>query len=60
MKNVLFGGLVILLYAPMRFFLDTLRIADPRYFGMTPGQYFSIVFSFLGLFLFIGGLRSTR
>jgi phosphatidylglycerol:prolipoprotein diacylglycerol transferase len=28
-----------LLYAPMRLYLDTLRVADVRYFGLTPGQY---------------------
>jgi len=28
-----------LLYIPVRFFLDFLRISDVRYFGLTPGQY---------------------
>jgi phosphatidylglycerol:prolipoprotein diacylglycerol transferase len=28
-----------LVYAPMRLAFDTLRVADVRYFGFTPGQY---------------------
>lgn len=28
-----------LIYAPMRLYLDTLRVADARYLGFTPGQY---------------------
>jgi phosphatidylglycerol:prolipoprotein diacylglycerol transferase len=28
-----------LVYAPMRLYLDTLRVADSRYLGFTPGQY---------------------
>lgn len=31
-----------LLYVPARFLLDFLRIADVRYFGLTPGQYAGI------------------
>jgi phosphatidylglycerol---prolipoprotein diacylglyceryl transferase len=27
------------LYLPVRFFLDTLRVADVRYFGLTPAQW---------------------
>lgn len=46
-------SLIILLYAPIRFCLDFLRApttsgGDPRYFGLTPGQYSSIVFLILG------------
>lgn len=36
------GGWVVLftvVYAPMRLALDTLRVADARYSGFTPGQY---------------------
>lgn len=29
----------LLLYTPVRFGLDFLRVADPRYAGLTPGQY---------------------
>ena len=27
------------LYLPVRFFLDTLRVADARYLGLTPAQW---------------------
>ncbi len=52
--------LVIFLYAPVRFYLDTLRVADPLYFGMTPGQYFSIALFLLGAILLFRGLQSLR
>jgi phosphatidylglycerol:prolipoprotein diacylglycerol transferase len=32
----------LLLYAPVRFSLDFLRIGDARYLGLTPGQYAGI------------------
>ncbi len=40
---------LMLTYAPVRFFMDYLRTADLHYFGLTPGQYFSIA-------LLVGGL----
>jgi phosphatidylglycerol:prolipoprotein diacylglycerol transferase len=43
-----FVGLLALAYAPMRFFLDTLRLDDARYFGFTPGQYASVVLAVVG------------
>jgi len=52
--------LVIFLYAPVRFAFDTLRVVDPRYFGMTPGQYFSIALFLLGVFLLFHGGRSLK
>jgi phosphatidylglycerol---prolipoprotein diacylglyceryl transferase len=44
-----------LLYTPIRFVLDFLRIpesqnGDSRYFGLTPGQYFSLLFFLVGLY----------
>ena len=50
-------GLLPVLYAPFRFCLDFLRIrpeelgdeADPRYFGLTPGHYGSVLMFFAGL-----------
>lgn len=49
-------ALLILTYAPFRFFLDFLRAevtegGDVRYFGLTPGHYSSIAFLMLGLYL---------
>jgi phosphatidylglycerol:prolipoprotein diacylglycerol transferase len=49
--------LIILLYSPVRFFLDTLRVADRRYWGYTPGQYFSVLLLALGVWLLVRGWR---
>ncbi len=48
-------ALVMLLYAPARFLLDTLRVADTRYLGLTPGQYFSVLLMALALVWLIRG-----
>ncbi len=45
------------LYAPVRFFLDYLRVGpdlggDIRYYGLTPGQYGSVVLGLAGMFAF--------
>jgi len=50
----LFMGLFATLYAPVRFGLDFLRAddlknSDPRYWGLTPGQYGSLILLLLGL-----------
>jgi phosphatidylglycerol:prolipoprotein diacylglycerol transferase len=42
-------GLLALAYAPMRFLLDFLRWDDARYFGLTPGQYGSVLLAAIGL-----------
>jgi phosphatidylglycerol:prolipoprotein diacylglycerol transferase len=46
-----FVGLLALAYAPLRFFLDTLRLDDARYFGFTPGQYGSVVLAAVGFLI---------
>ena len=51
-------GLIALLYAPVRFFLDGLRGtdfagADARYVGLTPGQWGSVGFLAIGVLLFV-------
>lgn len=46
-------GLLCLLYAPFRLYLDTLRGAqDPRYFGLTTAQYFTIAMFLVGVYLY--------
>jgi phosphatidylglycerol:prolipoprotein diacylglycerol transferase len=40
-----------LLYVPVRFFLDFLRIGDARYFGLTPAQYAGIAVFLAAVFL---------
>lgn len=36
-------ALVVTIYTPVRFFLDSLRVSDKTYRGLTPGQYFSVM-----------------
>jgi phosphatidylglycerol:prolipoprotein diacylglycerol transferase len=43
-----FVGMLALVYAPIRFLLDTLRWDDARYFGFTPGQYGSVLLAVVG------------
>ena len=50
-------ALVFLLYAPVRFYFDSLRIDDQTYFGFTPGQYFSVILLGIGTYLVIRGLK---
>jgi phosphatidylglycerol:prolipoprotein diacylglycerol transferase len=45
----LYISLVLLLYAPARFLLDNLRVADQTYLGLTPGQYFSVALFVIAL-----------
>lgn len=42
-------GILPLMYAPVRFLLDFLRIDDAHYFGLTPGQYGSVLLVVAGL-----------
>lgn len=42
-------ALVMALYAPVRFFLDFLRVADKTYYGFTPGQYLSVLMLFFAM-----------
>lgn len=54
-------GTVVMAYAPFRFFLDFLRAdtiakkviptPDARYLGLTPAQWFCILFLFAGMYL---------
>ena len=53
-KRGFFMALLPLIYAPVRFFLDFLRETpdhggDVRYYGLTPGQYGSILFFLVGI-----------
>lgn len=47
-----FLALFLVLYAPIRFLMDYLRMADVRYFGFTPGQYAAALVFAAGVFLF--------
>ncbi|MCA1827861.1 MAG: prolipoprotein diacylglyceryl transferase [Myxococcales bacterium] len=46
-----FVAVFLLLYGPVRFALDMLRVGDERYVGWTPGQYASIAATFVGFVL---------
>ncbi len=46
-----FVAAFLVLYAPVRFALDMLRIGDERYFGWTPAQYASLAAVAAGLLL---------
>jgi phosphatidylglycerol:prolipoprotein diacylglycerol transferase len=43
----------LLLYVPVRFLLDFLRISDVRYHGLTPGQYAGIAVFLAALFFMV-------
>ena len=45
-----FLAALVLLYAPVRFALDFLRVSDARYFGLTPAQYSAILALLFGFF----------
>ncbi len=49
--------LAFLLYAPVRFFFDSLRVGDRLYGGHTPGQYFSIIVTGVGIYLLVRGWK---
>lgn len=62
----LFVAIFILVYAPYRFFLDTLRAtdiggADKRYiFDLTPGQIGAILLFFIGIAVWKAGGRALK
>lgn len=43
-----YAGTFLVLYGAARLWLDMYRIADTRYFGLTPGQYFGVLFIVIG------------
>ena len=38
-----------MLYAPVRFGLEVLRVGEPHYGGFTPGQYASVAATLFGV-----------
>jgi phosphatidylglycerol:prolipoprotein diacylglycerol transferase len=46
-----FVGLVCLLYAPYRFFLDTMRQEDRTYLGLTTAHYATLIILAIGIYL---------
>ncbi len=52
-------GIVCVLYAPVRFGLDFLRVADRLYLGFTPGQYMAVALLLVGLGVVWKSMRDT-
>ena len=50
-------GVTCIIYAPVRFMLDFLRVGDRLYLGFTPGQYFALVLAIVGGLIL---MRATR
>ena len=53
-------GLTATLYAPVRFGLDSLRVVDTTYAGLTPAQWFCLPTLAIGLSLLLRAGRSAR
>jgi len=53
-------ALALIIYAPTRFFLDSLRVSDRTYWGLTPGQYFSVVLFLLATASLLYGLSMQK
>jgi phosphatidylglycerol---prolipoprotein diacylglyceryl transferase len=51
---------VLLLYTPVRFSLDYLRIGERRYYGLTPGQYLSLLFFMIAIYMLFHRLKHLR
>lgn len=52
-------------YSGFRFIIDFWRandllFSDPRWYGLTPSQYLSILFFFIGIFLFIKQIKQNK
>lgn len=54
-----FTGLLAVVYAPVRFAFDFLRIVDTRYLGLTPGQWGSIALLLTGIYLLVWTRRKA-
>lgn len=55
-----FTGLLAVVYAPIRFLLDFLRIIDVRYLGLTPGQYGAATLLVTGIVIIWRAWRAPR
>ena len=53
-------SLMLVLYSPVRFLMDYLRIEDKTYAGLTPGQYFAVVMIVLAAILTVRGLKKKK
>jgi phosphatidylglycerol---prolipoprotein diacylglyceryl transferase len=51
---------VVLIYMPVRFLFDFLRIDDARYAGLTPAQWFAIPFFLVGVWALVHSRRAQE
>ncbi|NNE04096.1 MAG: hypothetical protein HKN15_00025 [Xanthomonadales bacterium] len=49
-----------LIYAPIRFLFDFLRINEPRYAGLTPGQWAAFAFILVGVTCWVRQLKQNK
>lgn len=50
----------LLMYGPVRFMLDYLRVVDPRYLGLTPGQYMAAAGTLIGIWIWRSQVAPAR
>lgn len=55
-----FVALLAVLYAPVRFLFDFLRVIDVRYLGLTPGQWGALAVLGIGVALLASTLKAAR
>ncbi len=55
-----YAGLFFVLYAPVRFWLDSLRTGDERYLGWTPGQFAALAGGLAGAAVLAYGFRRAN
>ena len=53
-------ALMLILYSPVRFLFDYLRVGDKTYLGLTPGQFAAIGMVLLAVVLIVRGVRAKR
>ncbi len=58
-RDGFFFALFMIVYGPVRFLLDFLRVADVRYSGLTPAQYGSVLLFCAGLFVMLKRVKNN-
>lgn len=53
-------AVMLIIYSPIRFMMDYLRVQDEKYLGLTPGQYFAVGMLALAIYLIVRGLGQRK
>jgi phosphatidylglycerol:prolipoprotein diacylglycerol transferase len=53
-------AVMLILYSPVRFLFDYLRVGDKTYLGLTPGQFAAIGMLLLAVVLIVRGVKAKR